>query len=87
MEFLQELFFKILGYGLFIAIILGLLGLFIEAIKCAFNLNRDYKTAFKKKSDFDNEFENLFKKYFNNTETLNPEDYDIDISIKIKSKS
>ena len=83
MELLKTLF----GYIFLIAVSLGLLGLFIEAIKCAFNLNRDYKTAFKKKSDFDNEFENLFKKYFNNTETLNPEDYDIDISIKIKSKS
>ena len=83
MELLKTLF----GYAFLIAVSLGLLGLFIEAIKCAFNLNRDYKTAFKKKSDFDNEFENLFKKYFNNTETLNPEDYDIDISIKIKSKS
>jgi hypothetical protein len=83
MELLKTLF----GYTFLIAVSLGLLGLFIEAIKCAFNLNRDYKTAFKKKSDFDNEFENLFKKYFNNTETLNPEDYDIDISIKIKSKS
>ena len=83
MELLKTLF----GYTFLIAVSLGLLGLFIEAIKCAFNLNRDYKTAFKKKTDFDNEFENLFKKYFNNTETLNPEDYDIDISIKIKSKS
>lgn len=83
MELLKTLF----GYTFLIAVSLGLLGLFIEAIKCAFNINRDYKTAFKKKSDFDNEFENLFKKYFNNTETLNPEDYDIDISIKIKSKS
>ena len=83
MELLKTLF----GYTFLIAVSLGLLGLFIEAIKCAFNLNRDYKTAFKKKSDFDNEFENLFKKYFNNTETLNPEDYDVDISIKIKSKS
>lgn len=80
MELLKTLF----GYTFLIAVSLGL---FIEAIKCAFNINRDYKTAFKKKSDFDNEFENLFKKYFNNTETLNPEDYDIDISIKIKSKS
>lgn len=83
MELLKTLF----GYTFLIAVSLGLLGLFIEAIKCVFNLNRDYKTAFKKKSDFDNEFENLFKKYFNNTETLNPEDYDVDISIKIKSKS
>lgn len=87
MEFLKTLF----GYTFLIAVSLGILGLFIEAIKCVFNLNRDYsndfKTAFKKKSNFDNEFENLFKKYFNNTETLNPEDYDIDISIKIKSKS
>ncbi len=37
MEFLKTLF----GYTFLIAVSLGILGLFIEAIKCAFNLNRD----------------------------------------------
>jgi hypothetical protein len=38
MESLQELFFKILGYGLFIAIILGLIGFLIEGVKYLFNI-------------------------------------------------
>lgn len=38
MEFLQELFFKVLGYGLFIAIILGLIGFLIEGAKYIFNI-------------------------------------------------
>lgn len=38
MEFLQEMFFKILGYGLFIAIILGLIGFLIEGVKYLFNI-------------------------------------------------
>lgn len=38
MDTLYDLFFKVLGYGLFIAIILGLLGALIKGFKYIFNI-------------------------------------------------
>lgn len=38
MDILYDLFFKVLGYGLLITIILGLLGMLLEGVKYLFNI-------------------------------------------------
>lgn len=102
MKFLQELFFKILRHGVSVVVILGLIGLLIDSIKYIFNFesknisfrnntsfDKDFNRIFNNwRKDFDDDnLEISFKSDSITTSyTINSKGYDINISIKIKSK-
>lgn len=94
MDFLYELFLKLLAWIIIIAAVSMPIRIIIKYLKDEFNEFKFSKNDISSNEDFDSVFNKWEKDFEDNkghksytSYSVNPENYDIDIDISIKTKS